>query len=622
MDFTSEDYLTNTEERIDHLRRVVNGRPVAILTAGPSIKELEKRISELQDVDICYFGFNNFRIQEEHILQQINRHFSVMMSTVPAAIPLFLKDIIIFLNRDEDNMFVSSFGGDIYTFGQVRCDFDLNQFISKYNQKLIFFDLKNERTFPNSSYPFHFIGSNSLLMLIQLAIIGKASKVVIFGADGYSDKKNGEHYYRQNEYKGASNKILKYVTDKQYNPVAPIAIRNTYETYDLKPIEIINCSEKSFYTPFPNVSYNYAFEYLLKDEIFNRKFDLRIPKVSIITQSSSSVDFLRESIENILHQSYSNHEHIIIFGKNEVKIQNLRQQFPHVIWISEKEFGTLGAFEEAVTVAKGEYVIYNSNNSYFDQDWVNTCVEVLENNPNISLVWGLSQCISEDTPFEQRNNTHSIDKTPSQDIKFVYYWLKNKTVFPEGTTCVRKNVLKECYPFDELEYFNQYKAWLAFNYKFNTSGYLPHFISNVYNYCNNSRVFKDMHEITSEQKWLGAYHADVEQFEINLINKKTIHHYRSGDGKLFPGGFSQNTFLFCRIGRYLESKTPPRICLSVFEMALNYWMLYHLFVFRLGIIFVYDKVLYYWNTYRWGAIKVGIVNANLQLKKLRKVIHS
>lgn len=612
MDFTSEDYLPNTEKRIDHLRRIVNGRPVAILTAGPSIKELEDRINELKDVDICYFGFNSFFVQEKNILYKLNKHFSVMASGVRDAIPEYMKSILDFLNRDEDNMFVSTFYRD--TFGLMDNNFDLNQFLSEYDKKLLFIGVGNDRSYPNEKYPLHVTPSNTLMALIQLAIIGKASKVVIFGADGYNDTKNGENYYRQNEYKGAPNKILKYVTDKQYNPVAPIAIRNIYETYKLKPTEIINCSERSFNTPFPNVSYNYAFEYLQGHEKFNRKFDLRIPKISIITESCSSVDILRESIENILHQSYSNHEHIIIFGKNEDKIHNLRQQFPHVRWISEKEVGTIGVFEEAVMSARGDYLIYHSNNSYFNRDWLNTCVEVLENSPNISLVWGLSQCISEDTSFGQRDNTHSIDKTPSQDIKFVYYWLKNKTVFPEGTTCVRKNVLKECYPFDELEYIDQNKAWLDFNYKFNTSGYLPHFALNVYNYSNNLCEFKDIHEITSEQKCLEAYHSDVEQYEINLLNKKTIHHYRSGDGKLFPGGFSQNTVFFCRLGRYFDSKNPPKICLLVFEKALNYWMLYHWSVFKFVINFVYEKILYYWKTYRWKALQEVTKNARLQFE--------
>jgi len=78
MNFTSKDYLPDSEKRIDHLRKIIDGRPVAILAAGPPIKELENRISELRHVDICCFGLNSF-VQETHILQQIGKHLSVIM---------------------------------------------------------------------------------------------------------------------------------------------------------------------------------------------------------------------------------------------------------------------------------------------------------------------------------------------------------------------------------------------------------------------------------------------------------------------------------------------------------------------------------------------------------------
>ncbi len=72
-------YLPDTEERIERLRRVINKRPVAIILHGPSVTELEERITELDDCDICYFSLNAFRVPEKHILQKINRNLSIVM---------------------------------------------------------------------------------------------------------------------------------------------------------------------------------------------------------------------------------------------------------------------------------------------------------------------------------------------------------------------------------------------------------------------------------------------------------------------------------------------------------------------------------------------------------------
>ena len=108
MNFSSKEYLPNSEERIAHLRKIINGRPVVILGAGPSIEELEQRVGELRDADICYMGINKFFIPETYILNKINKRFSVVTCSGREGLPAIIKGVIDFLERDEDNMFISS----------------------------------------------------------------------------------------------------------------------------------------------------------------------------------------------------------------------------------------------------------------------------------------------------------------------------------------------------------------------------------------------------------------------------------------------------------------------------------------------------------------------------------
>ena len=132
MNWNAQGYLPRTEERIKHLQEVVAGRPVAILVPGPSTYELEERIEELRDIDICYFGLNSYTVQEVSILQKISKRFSVIMCSSREGIPCVLGDINAFLNRDEDNIFISSLWGD--TFELMPKYFDLQHFYNKYNE--------------------------------------------------------------------------------------------------------------------------------------------------------------------------------------------------------------------------------------------------------------------------------------------------------------------------------------------------------------------------------------------------------------------------------------------------------------------------------------------------------
>lgn len=270
-------YLPDTKERIERLRKVINKRPVAIILPGFSVKELEQRIRELEDCDICYSGVNSFNVIEKHILQKINRNFSV---AICAAYPeTKMNSIIDFLERQEDNIFISeqaSFKKKSFRLAQKN--FALDEFIKKYDEKLLFFisivtpfilTMKG-RLFPkipSREHPLHFRSQNSFSNLLCLVLIGGASKVVIFGGDG-GRINNEELFFRYiNPKKTSINQsgINPYTIDtKVLNATMPLILNRIYKIYNLKPVDIVNCSEKSLYTPFRKVSYDEAFALLKK----------------------------------------------------------------------------------------------------------------------------------------------------------------------------------------------------------------------------------------------------------------------------------------------------------------------------------------------------------------------
>lgn len=259
-------YLPDTEERIERLRRVINRRPVAIILHGPSARELEARITELEDCDICYFSLNAFSVMEKYILQKINRHLSLV--TGAAAPGNQMNDIIDFLERQEDNIFISTM--DSFQRWKMPPGFNLDKFIKKYDEKLLFvtatFTVMTIKEglflhFPSIEYPLHFPGQNSFSVLLSLAIIGGASRVVVFGGDG-GRTDTPEFYFRQSDpvyrYSPPELKMeLSLMNDtKLFNATMPLILERIYEIYNLRPVDIVNCSEQSHFTPFRKLSYD------------------------------------------------------------------------------------------------------------------------------------------------------------------------------------------------------------------------------------------------------------------------------------------------------------------------------------------------------------------------------
>lgn len=267
MNFSCPEYLPDSESRVRKLQALVRGRAVAVLAAGPSLGELESRIEELRTADICYFGVNHFTVVERHILQKIDRQFSVVLCSCCEAIPQVEAMVLQFLERPVENVFISSFSHG--TSGLPFTSKEPEKFLQEHGSKMLFFGLRDSgASVPSEEEPLHFNACNSLLGLILMAVISKPSMIVLFGSDGYCAE-GAVQYYRPEEYLtslAAVRDILVGDVGTRFNPIAGSSVENTRKTYGLPEVKILNCSEYSFYEPFPKVSYDVAFAELNRKE--------------------------------------------------------------------------------------------------------------------------------------------------------------------------------------------------------------------------------------------------------------------------------------------------------------------------------------------------------------------
>ncbi|OGV14998.1 MAG: hypothetical protein A2499_03220 [Stygiobacter sp. RIFOXYC12_FULL_38_8] len=108
-------------------------------------------------------------------------------------------------------------------------------------------------------------------------------------------------------------------------------------------------------------------------------------KISIITPSYNQGVFIRQTIESVQNQNYSNFEHIIVDGGSNDNTVDILKQYPHLIWVSEKDRGQSHAFNKGLGMASGEIIgwlnsddfyqknIFESVNDYFQDasiDWI------------------------------------------------------------------------------------------------------------------------------------------------------------------------------------------------------------------------------------------------------------
>jgi glycosyltransferase involved in cell wall biosynthesis len=114
-------------------------------------------------------------------------------------------------------------------------------------------------------------------------------------------------------------------------------------------------------------------------------------KISIITATYNSSATLRDTINSVLSQDYSDYEHIIIDGCSKDSTLDIIREFEpryggKLKWISEKDRGLYDAMNKGVQMASGEVVgILNSDDFYTSNDILST---VAQNIADVDAVYG------------------------------------------------------------------------------------------------------------------------------------------------------------------------------------------------------------------------------------------
>tara|TARA_B100000315_G_C14425753_1_gene517746 strand:- start:32 stop:853 length:822 start_codon:yes stop_codon:yes gene_type:complete len=112
-------------------------------------------------------------------------------------------------------------------------------------------------------------------------------------------------------------------------------------------------------------------------------------KISIVTPSFNQGQYLEETIQSVLTQSYSNLEYIIIDGgstDNSVEIIKKYEQYI-TYWISEPDNGQSHAINKGFAKATGEIIAWiNSDDIYFPGTFKKVN-EIFNDNPEIDVLY-------------------------------------------------------------------------------------------------------------------------------------------------------------------------------------------------------------------------------------------
>lgn len=190
-------------------------------------------------------------------------------------------------------------------------------------------------------------------------------------------------------------------------------------------------------------------------------------KVSIITVTYNSAEYLQGCIASVRNQTYPNIEYIIIDGKSTDSTMHIVRQNQDSIdyYISETDRGMYDAINKGLQVATGDVIgILNSDDEFENNDVVATIAATFVQQ-QVDSVYG-------DLEFVDRYDTNRIMRIwkglPYKRSRFLYGWM------PAHPTFYIRRSLIEKYGNYETHYFT------AADYEFMCRYLYLHRISSAY----------------------------------------------------------------------------------------------------------------------------------------------
>ena len=106
-------------------------------------------------------------------------------------------------------------------------------------------------------------------------------------------------------------------------------------------------------------------------------------KVSIITVCYNSEKTIKETIESVLDQNYSNLEYIVIDGQSNDTTNEIIKEYKDSIsyYLSEPDGGIYDAMNKGIAAATGDLIgILNSDDVYVNNQVISKVVDSIGNN--------------------------------------------------------------------------------------------------------------------------------------------------------------------------------------------------------------------------------------------------
>ncbi len=234
--------------------------------------------------------------------------------------------------------------------------------------------------------------------------------------------------------------------------------------------------------------------------------------ISIAMTTYNGEKYIREQIDSILNQSYSDIELIICDdcssdGTRDILKEYEKKDSRVKVFFNEQNLGFKKNFEKAISLCNGEYVALSDQDDVWELNHLEKLLNILG---NADIACGNAQLIDEkgQSLGLKLNQTDGLNYIPEKD-NLIYRLIAGSGAFQGASMLIKKDFLQKALPIPEGVLFHD--AWFAAVSCF-TNG-----INYTFDVINNYRQHQS--QITSHKK--SSYLTKIKDFITRICKKES-----------------------------------------------------------------------------------------------------
>jgi len=179
----------------------------------------------------------------------------------------------------------------------------------------------------------------------------------------------------------------------------------------------------------------------------------RSPLVSIVTPSLNQGSFIREAVESVLAQDYTNLEYLVIDGgSTDGTVEILRDYGDCLSWVSEPDRGQSHAINKGWRRARGEILAWLNSDDKLLPGAVSIAVEALQADREAAVAYGDLDEVDRDGQLIRTVSYGDFDRWT---LLHVY------NPIPQPAAFIRRTALEEVgYVDEQLNYVMDWDLWM------------------------------------------------------------------------------------------------------------------------------------------------------------------